>query len=98
MSANVLVPFRKRILVGALVAAAALALMSRAESRVSRIVIDATVPISGQPYQQLTGRAFGELDPRDPHNALITDIVVAPQNAGGMVEYIASFRLRIPND
>jgi hypothetical protein len=72
--------------------------MPKAESRVTRIVIDATVPIAGQPYQQLTGRAFGELDPNDSHNALITDLNLAPLNASGKAEYIASFRLRVPTN
>ena len=64
------------------------------EARVTRIVVDETVDIAGQPYEQLTGRVWGELDPRDPHNALITDIERAPRNDKGNVEYIASFRIR----
>ena len=31
-------------------------------------------------YEILTGRAFGELDPRDPHNTIITDLEFAPRN------------------
>src|SRR5882762_11309138 len=47
-------------------------------ARVTRIVIDKVEPIAGQPgYEQLTGRAWGTLDPRDPHNAEITDLEVA---------------------
>ncbi len=46
----------------------------------------------------MTGRAFGELDPNDPHNAIITDIQLAPRNANHDVEYIASFRIRKPKD
>jgi alpha/beta hydrolase family protein len=71
---------------------------SSTDARVTRIVIDATVDIAGQPYEQLTGRAWGELDPRDTQNALITDIELAPKNASGKVEYIASFRIRKPKD
>ena len=41
---------------------------------------------------------LGELDPADPKNALITDIELAPKNAQGKVEYIASFRIRKPKD
>ena len=78
--------------------ATALAWAPPGEARVTRIVIDATAPIAGQPYEQLTGRAWGELDPRDPKNALITDIKLAPRNAHGKVEYIASFRIRKPVD
>src|SRR5438552_1993866 len=49
------------------------------EARVTRIVIDSTTAVTGQalPYQTLRGRAFGELDPNDPHNAVVTDIQLA---------------------
>jgi hypothetical protein len=50
------------------------------------------------PYETLAGRAFGELDPNDPRNAVITDIKLAPRNARGMVEYVASFFLAKPVD
>jgi len=75
----------------------------QAEARVTRIVIDQTVDLANPAvpangYQQITGRAFGELNPNDSHNALITDIQLAPRNARGNVEYIASFRIRKPKD
>lgn len=38
-------------------------------------------------YEKLRGKAYGEVDPADPHNALITDIGLAPKNAQGKVEY-----------
>ena len=38
-------------------------------------------------YEKLVGRAFGEVDPHDPRNAVIVDIALAPRNARGMVEY-----------
>ncbi len=38
-------------------------------------------------YEKLVGRAFGEVDPGDPRNALIVDIGLAPRNARGLVEY-----------
>jgi hypothetical protein len=86
------------VLVAALAAAGSLLSAPSVEARVARIVIDTTTNIGGQPYQELTGRAFGELDPAEPHNALITDIQSAPKNANGKVEYIASFRIRKPTD
>ena len=49
-------------------------------------------------YETLAGRAYGELDPNDPHNAIITDIRLAPRNANGNVEYVASFFLVKPID
>jgi len=59
--------------------ASALAWAPAGEARVTRIVIDSTTTIPGQLYQELTGRAFGELDPRNSHNRLITDIDLAPR-------------------
>ncbi len=38
-------------------------------------------------YEKLRGRAYGELDPTAPQNAVITDIALAPRNGRGMVEY-----------
>ena len=38
-------------------------------------------------YEKLVGRAYGEVDPKDPRNAVIVDIANAPKNARGMVEY-----------
>ncbi|HEY4265216.1 MAG TPA: alpha/beta hydrolase domain-containing protein, partial [Micropepsaceae bacterium] len=77
-----------------------------ADARVTRIVIEKkTSPaFNGQAfgsagqYETLTGKAFGELDPKDPHNAIITDIQLAPKNARGMVEYQATFQIVKPID
>src|SRR4051812_9277528 len=38
-------------------------------------------------YEKLVGKAYGEVDPKDPRNAVIVDIQNAPKNARGMVEY-----------
>src|SRR5687768_8653274 len=95
------VRFRRSAVVGAMLAAAAfVAGAPPSEARVTRIIIDTTAPITGQaiPYEMLTGRAFGELNPNDPHNTLITDIGLAPRNANGNVEYVASFVIRKPVD
>jgi hypothetical protein len=87
-----------RFTVAAAAVAASLTVPTPGEARVTRIVIDSTTAIAGQPYEQITGRAFGELDPRSRHNELITDIRLAPRNAKGKVEYVASFRIRKPTD
>jgi hypothetical protein len=85
----------RRTSIAAGVAASLLALAPASDARVTRIIVDATANVNNQPlYEQLTGRAFGELDPNDPHNTLITDIAVAPRNAYGKVEYVASWRIR----
>jgi hypothetical protein len=38
-------------------------------------------------YEKMRGTATGVLDPNDPRNKVITDLDLAPRNAGGMVEY-----------
>jgi hypothetical protein len=65
--------------------------MSAAEARVTRVEIEKTDWAFGGgsfgntgPYQRLTGRVTGELDPADPANAIIQDINLAPRNAHGM--------------
>ena len=83
-----------------------LAWASAAQAEVKRIVIDRKVSpafdgksfgSAGQ-YETLAGRAFGELDPDDPHNRVITDIRLAQRNANGKVEYVATFFLVKPID
>jgi hypothetical protein len=49
------------------------------------------------PYEIIAGRAFGELDPKLPQNALIQDIELA-KDADGKVRYMASFVLYKPID
>jgi hypothetical protein len=65
-----------------------------ADGRVIRLVIETRG--TAAPYERLAGRFFGELDPGDPHNAIINDIGLAPRNARGMVEYSATFTLYRP--
>ncbi len=91
--------FRRSALVGA-ATAASLAWAPPLEARVTRIIIDRTATLTGQdiPYETLTGRAFGELDPNDPRNAIITDIQAALRNSNGKVEYVASFFIVKPVD
>src|SRR4249919_3225964 len=83
-----------------------LASTSLVHAHVRKIVVDkkispafngASFRSAGQ-YETLAGRAFGELDPNDPHNTIITDIKLAPRNANGKVEYISSFYLVKPID
>ncbi len=87
------------------VSALALALCAPAHARVTRIVIDETIPLpvaAGAPastieYEQVAGRAFGELDPKLPGNAIIQDIELA-KDADGKVRYVASFVIYKPVD
>lgn len=73
-----------------------------AQARVTRIVIDETRPLAaeqsgGVAFEQIAGRAFGELDPNAPANALIQDIDLA-RDADGRVRYVATFVLTKPVD
>jgi hypothetical protein len=76
-----------------------------APARVTRIDIERreAMPLTGlpgtaAPYERLTGRFFGELDPDNPQNAIVNDLRLAPRNARGKVEYSATFTLLKPTD
>src|SRR5690348_10692409 len=91
-----------------IVAASAIVLVfgAAANARVMRVVIDhrESPAYQGQSfgeagkYERLSGHAYGELDPKDPLNAIITDLRFAPRNARGMIEYSATFLLVKPVD
>jgi Alpha/beta hydrolase domain len=49
-------------------------------------------------YEQLDGTASGEIDPKDPRNAVIQDIDLAPRNARGMIEYSMDISILKPID
>src|SRR5262249_22174124 len=49
-------------------------------------------------YEKIAGKAFGEVGPLDPKNAVITDIALAPRNANGNVEYAFDFYILKPID
>ena len=77
-----------------------------AEARITGIIIQnrtspafggASFGVVGQ-YEQLTGVAFGEVNPKDPLNAVITDIELAPRNSRGNVEYSMDFAITKPLD
>src|SRR5262245_5303776 len=91
---------------GALALVVTLVCAVAVEARVRRIVIKQrqspafegkTFGNAGQ-YEILSGLALGELDPKDPHNALITDLLLAPRNDRGMVAYVTTFTLMKPVD
>ena len=76
-----------------------------AGARVTQIVLNPAAdsdPVlsDGAPFpiKRISGRAFGELDPKDPHNAIIQDIRLAPRNKKGRVEYQATFQIILPAD
>lgn len=49
-------------------------------------------------YEQISGTLKGEVDPKDPKNAIIQDLDLAPVNDRGMVEYSADFVMLKPKD
>ncbi|MFZ9552684.1 MAG: alpha/beta hydrolase domain-containing protein [Hylemonella sp.] len=78
--------------------------ISSLHARVTRIVIDevravpaATGGAGAIAYEQVAGRAFGELDPKLAQNAIIQDIELA-KDADGKVRYMASFVIYKPVD
>ncbi|HEX3337889.1 MAG TPA: alpha/beta hydrolase domain-containing protein [Pseudolabrys sp.] len=81
---------------------------SPSDADVQKIVIDQTATVNFTPiilgsstpgpltsYTIYVGRIFGELDPNDPQNSIITDIDHAPRTHG-KVEYIANFEIVTP--
>ena len=49
-------------------------------------------------YEKIVGKAFGEIDPDDPKNAVIVDLKLAPKNVRGKVEYAFDFYILKPID
>ena len=78
-------------------------------ARITKIIIDENIspafckdgacPAYGTigQYEQIAGRAFGELDPHDPLNNLIQDIELG-KDADGKVRYVTSFVITKPVD
>lgn len=89
---------RPLLLAAALVAAGLPA--QHADARLVRIQVDKVAPAGTGPlaYEIVSGHFFGELDPGDPRNRVITDLSGAPRNAGGRVEYSATFAIARPVD
>ncbi len=91
---------------GASIALSCLLASVPSEAKITQIVIERTASpaFDGAPfgsagqYEVMAGRAYGELDPNDSHNAIITDIHLAPTNERGMVEYEVTFQITKPID
>ena len=90
----------------ALTVAVTLAFTPAAEARITRIEIATKESPTfggysfagvGQ-YEKIVGRAFGELDPSDPRNAMVVDLKLAPRNGKGRVEYSFDFYILKPVD
>ena len=81
-----------------LAAVAILALAVPGQAQITRLVVEDTETLGPDGYAKLTGHAYGEVDPKLPLNAIITDLEFAPRNARGMVEYVATFTIVKPAD
>jgi hypothetical protein len=98
--------FRKSAVAGVTAAAAVLlAWAPPTQARVTKIIIDSTLDPdatiapcgTGGACKRIKGRAFGELDPSDPLNAIIQDIDLG-KDPDGKVRYVATFQLVMPSD
>ena len=83
--------------------AAGIATTSASEAKLTRLeILEREVVADGQPfgaagpYERLTGTAFFEVDPKDPHNAVVFDLDKAPVNAAGKVEFSADMVILRP--
>jgi hypothetical protein len=81
------------------------ALAAPAQGRITRIEIVKVEPaFDGQsfgaagPFEHVIGRAHGEVDPGLPENGMIQDILLAPRNIRGMVEYTTDIDILRPAD
>ena len=93
--------FRKPLLaVSFFLAACVMLFASSAHAEVVKLVVEKREAFAhqGRSYEKLTGHFYGELDARNPFNAIITDIEHAPRNARGRVEYSATFTILKPVD
>jgi hypothetical protein len=96
-------PFTRATRIVCALVVATIFLPSAAQARVTAISMGLpTLLFGGQTfgnvgaYEQLRGTITGELDPLDPHNAVITDINLAERNANGKVGYTTTFTLHRP--
>ncbi|MBV9783174.1 MAG: hypothetical protein JO264_05085 [Acidisphaera sp.] len=93
-------------LLAASMAAGLIGLASPAQARITQLVINNTQSPAlggtsfgdaGQ-YEILSGTAYGELDPNDPHDAVVQDLNLAPRNANGRVAYSMDVYIMKPID
>jgi Alpha/beta hydrolase domain len=94
------------IVCGLSLTGAALCGAPSAQARVTQVVITATETptfggksfgAAGQ-YERVSGQIVGEVDPKDPLNAIVVDIDLAPKNPNGTVTYSTDFQILRPID
>ena len=93
--------FRASAIAAGTAAAALLTWAPAAQAKITRIIVDRKADVTGTgqtiPYESLAGRAFGEIDPTDPHNSIITDARFG-KDPDGKLRYVTSFLLVTPKD
>ncbi len=82
-----------------------LALPTLASAGLVRVEVKEHLPFAGGvsfgrsgSYELVEGRLHFEADPKDPANARIADLALAPVNDRGQIEYWADFTLLHPTD
>ena len=109
MSNRISESMHKSVAAGFAVVAGILVCSAPLHARITKIVVDekispafckgascASYGDAGQ-YEQIAGRAFGELDPGDPLNKIIQDIGLG-KDPDGKVRYVATFVVTKPVD
>lgn len=84
---------------------AGLFLSSPAHARITKIVIEKRevfaggheFPVTGA-YEKIVGKAYGEVDPKNPLNKTIVNLDKAPRNGNGNVEYWVEVSVLKPVD
>jgi alpha/beta hydrolase family protein len=83
----------------------ALGAASPARAEVTRIVVERREDVLGGksfgdagPYEKIVGKAYFAVDPKNPRNAVIVDVGLAPRNAQGKVEFSSDVYIIKPKD
>ncbi len=64
-------------------------LSAAAHAETVRVEVTSHKDIPQYGYEEITGKAYFSIDPKDPHNAAIADVARAPRSANGRVEFSA---------
>ena len=79
--------------------------VSSADARVTRLVVEKTTPYAAGrifgdagTFERVDGTAYFEVDPDDPLNAVVVNLDRAPRNERGLVEFSAPFVIIKPTD
>lgn len=83
-----------------LLAAGAASLMhsAPASAEVARVEVTSRSDVGSSGYEKIAATVHFTVDPKDPHNRVITDIGSAPVNAGGRVEFSGDLVILRPKD